>query len=103
MNRKEFAFQKWLDWDNDLYEKIEASSLNKTRSFSYTITGYDKAPSAIRKAEQNISNANLDDFIKIEEDFLEQKKKTQTNHFIFSLIHPMVSGYLSMLMSFIVG
>ena len=75
LNRKEFAFQKWSDWDNDLYEKIEASSLNKTRSFSYSITGYDKAPSAIRKAEQNISNANLNDFIKIErEDFFRTEK-----------------------------
>ena len=75
LNRKEFAFQKWTDWDNDLYEKIEVSSLNKTRSFSYSITGYDKAPSAIRKAAQNISNANLDDFIKIErEDFFRTEK-----------------------------
>ena len=75
LNRKEFAFQKWSDWDNDLYEKIEASSLNKTRSFSYSITGYDKAPSAIRKAAQNISNANLDDFIKIDrEDFFRTEK-----------------------------
>ena len=75
LNRKEFAFQKWSDWDNDLYEKIEASSLNKIRSFSYSITGYDKASSAIRKAKQNISNANLDDFIKIErEDFFRTEK-----------------------------
>ena len=75
LNRKEFAFQKWSDWDNDLYEKIEASSLNKTRSFSYNITGYDKTPSAIRKAAQNISNANLDDFINIErEDFFRTEK-----------------------------
>ena len=75
LNRKEFAFQKWSDWDNDLYEKIEASSLNKIRSFSYNITGYDKAPSAIRKAAQNISNANLNDFIKIErEDFFRTVK-----------------------------
>jgi putative N6-adenine-specific DNA methylase len=75
LNRKEFAFQKWPDWDNDLYEKIEESALNKTRSFEYTITGYDKAPSAIRKSEQNISNANLDDFIKIErQDFFRTEK-----------------------------
>jgi putative N6-adenine-specific DNA methylase len=76
LNRKEFAFQKWSDWDNDLYEKIEESALNKTRSFDYTITGYDKAPSAIRKAEQNISNANLNDFIKIErQDFFRTEKE----------------------------
>jgi putative N6-adenine-specific DNA methylase len=76
LNRKEFAFQKWSDWDNDLYEKIEESALNKTRSFDYTITGYDKAPSVIRKAEQNISNANLNDFIKIErQDFFRTEKE----------------------------
>jgi putative N6-adenine-specific DNA methylase len=87
LNRKEFAFQKWLDWDNDLYEKIEESALNKTRSFDYTITGYDKAPSAIRKSEQNISNANLDDFIKIErQDFFRTEKEDpdKSLHILFN-------------------
>ena len=87
LNRKAFAFQKWSDWDNDLYEKIEASSFNKTRSFSHNITGYDKAPSAIRKAAQNISNANLDDFIKIErEDFFRTKKldPDKSLHIVFN-------------------
>ena len=87
LNRKAFAFQKWSDWDNDLYEKIEASSLNKTRSFSHNITGYDKAPSAIRKAAQNISNANLDDFIKIErEDFFKTEKldPDKSLHIVFN-------------------
>ena len=87
LNRKEFAFQKWSDWDNDLYEKIEESALNKTRSFDYTITGYDKAPSAIRKAEQNISNANLNDFIKIErQDFFRTEKEDpdKSLHILFN-------------------
>jgi putative N6-adenine-specific DNA methylase len=87
LNRKEFAFQKWSDWDNGLYEKIEESALNKTRSFDYTITGYDKAPSAIRKAEQNISNANLDDFIKIErQDFFRTEKASldKSLHILFN-------------------
>ena len=87
LNRKEFAFQKWSDWDNDLYEKIEESALNKTRSFDYTITGYDKAPSAIRKSEQNISNANLDDFIKIErQDFFRTEKEDpdKSLHILFN-------------------
>jgi putative N6-adenine-specific DNA methylase len=87
LNRKEFAFQKWSGWDNGLYEKIEESALNKTRSFDYTITGYDKAPSAIRKAEQNISNANLDDFIKIErQDFFRTEKASldKSLHILFN-------------------
>ena len=87
LNRKEFAFQKWSDWDNDLYEKIEESALNKTRSFDYTIKGYDKAPSAIRKSEQNISNANLNDFIKIErQDFFRTEKEDpdKSLHILFN-------------------
>ena len=87
LNRKEFAFQKWSDWDNDLYEKIEESALNKTRSFDYAITGYDKAPSAIRKSEQNISNANLNDFIKIEkQDFFRTEKEDpdKSLHILFN-------------------
>jgi putative N6-adenine-specific DNA methylase len=87
LNRKEFAFQKWSDWDNDLYEKIEESALNKTRTFSYNITGYDKAPSAIRKAAQNISNANLEDFIKIDrEDFFKTEKldSEKSLHILFN-------------------
>src|SRR5690606_34501532 len=31
--RKEFAFERWTDWDVDLFEKIEESLINKTRDF----------------------------------------------------------------------
>ncbi|GGB66967.1 RNA methyltransferase [Flavobacterium suaedae] len=86
INRKEFAFEKWSDWDNDLFEKIEDSLLNKTREFHYTITGYDKAPSAVEKAKNNISNANLEDYIIIKhENFFETKKETSGPlHMVFN-------------------
>lgn len=78
INRKEFAFEKWKDWDNDLFDKIIDSLMNKTREFHYTIKGYDKAPSAVRKAKENIQNANLDDYVTIEQqNFFETKKETQ--------------------------
>ncbi|PIB30032.1 DNA methylase [Maribacter sp. 4U21] len=63
INRKGFAFEKWPDFDEELYEKIIDSSLKKTREFHHKITGYDKAPSAIRKAHENIENANLEEYI----------------------------------------
>ena len=63
INRKEFAFEKWSDWDSELFDKVLESLLKKTREFHYTITGYDKAPSAVTKAKDNIKNANLDEFI----------------------------------------
>ena len=54
INRKEFAFEKWADWDNDLFDNILESLLKKTREFHYTIKGYDKAPSAVAKAKDNV-------------------------------------------------
>ena len=63
INRKEFAFEKWNDWDNDLFDQIMDSLMKKIREFHYTIKGYDKAPSAVLKAKDNIKNANLDEYI----------------------------------------
>jgi len=78
INRKEFAFEKWSDWDNQLFDVVTDSLLKKIREFHYTITGYDKAPSAVQKAKDNIKNANLDEYIKIEErDFFDTEKQTK--------------------------
>jgi putative N6-adenine-specific DNA methylase len=73
--RKEFAFESWQDWDVDLFEKIEESLLGKTRDFHHKIIGYDKAPSAVEKAKENIKNAHLEDFVTIKhEDFFKTLK-----------------------------
>ncbi|MGB0279670.1 MAG: THUMP domain-containing class I SAM-dependent RNA methyltransferase [Flavobacteriaceae bacterium] len=88
LNRKEFAFQKWLDWDNDLYTKIEESALNKVREFTHSMTGYDKAPSAVRKAQQNIQNANLSAFITISENDFFQTQKQQPEKLLHMVFNP---------------
>jgi len=77
INRKEFAFEKWNDWDNDLFDQIVDSLLKRTREFHYTIKGYDKAPSAVNKAKDNIANANLSEYITIEQkNFFDTQKET---------------------------
>jgi putative N6-adenine-specific DNA methylase len=76
INRKEFAFEKWNDWDNDLFDQIVDALMKRTREFHYTIKGYDKAPSAVSKAIDNIRNANLDEFVTIEQqNFFDTKKE----------------------------
>ncbi|WP_033445045.1 THUMP domain-containing class I SAM-dependent RNA methyltransferase [Gillisia marina] len=80
LNRKEFAFEKWKDWDVDLFEKIEESVLKKVRDFHFTITGYDKAPSAINKAIDNVENANLGEFIKVKKQNFFESAKTSERH-----------------------
>lgn len=77
INRKEFAFEKWNDWDNDLFDQIIDALMKRTREFHHTIIGYDKAPSAVQKAKDNVRNANLEDYITISQaNFFETKKET---------------------------
>ena len=76
INRKEFAFEKWNDWDNDLFDQIIDALMKRTREFHHTIIGYDKAPSAVQKAKDNIQNANLEDYVSIiQGDFFDSKKE----------------------------
>ena len=84
--RKEFAFERWKDWDVDLFEKIEESLLNKTRDFHHTIVGFDKSPSAISKAKANIKNAHLEEFVTIRhEDFFKTQKEVEGKlHILFN-------------------
>ena len=84
--RKEFAFERWEDWDVDLFEKIEESLLKKTREFHHKMIGYDKSPSAIAKAKANIRNAHLEDFIKVQhEDFFKTRKAgSEKLHMLFN-------------------
>lgn len=86
INRKEFAFEKWNDWDNDLFDQIIDALMKRTRDFRYTIKGYDKAPSAVSKATDNIRNANLDEFVTIEQkNFFDTKKETSGPlHMVFN-------------------
>ncbi|MFH6772147.1 THUMP domain-containing class I SAM-dependent RNA methyltransferase [Gaetbulibacter aestuarii] len=84
--RKEFAFERWQDWDVELFETIEESLLKKTRDFHFKITGYDKAPSAVSKAKENITNAHLGDFIEVKhEDFFKTQKAGERKlHMVFN-------------------
>lgn len=75
LHREAFGFQRWKDFDPELYQRIYQAALNKTRDFPFKITGMDKAPSAVKKAQQNIRNANLSDFITVRrEDFFHSTK-----------------------------
>lgn len=86
INRKGFAFEKWHDFDEELYDKIVEVCLNKTTEFRHKIIGYDKAPSAVRKAGDNIENANLSDYITVErKNFFKTEKQTEGPlHMVFN-------------------
>ena len=73
INRKHFGFE-------NLYFLIQDVLLKKIRSSHFKIMGFDKAPSAVRKAQDNIKNANLDEFIGVHHvNFFNSKKEVFGN------------------------
>mgnify|MGYP003133658870 CR=1 FL=1 len=78
LNREEFGFETWPDFDVDLYELIEDAALKKVRDFHFKIYGADKDGIALKKAKENIKNANLQEFIELrEQDFFASEKQTE--------------------------
>jgi putative N6-adenine-specific DNA methylase len=63
--RKKFAFQNWPDYDEELFETITASALGRIRETDGYIYGCDRIERVVEKAINNITNANVDDMIKI--------------------------------------
>lgn len=86
INRAHYAFMNWNDFDPVLFETIVGSSLRKTREFHHGIIGWDKAPSAVRKAQENLEFANLEEYVTIErKDFFRTEKPTQgLLHMVFN-------------------
>lgn len=86
INRSHFSFMNWEDWNPELYELITASTLKKVRDFHFSIKGYDKDPSVVIKALENIENANLTDFIQVDiKDFFSSSKETRGPlHMVFN-------------------
>lgn len=86
INRESYTFMHWKDYDADLYQKIVDASLKKVREFHYKIIGYDKAPSAVRKAQENVDHANLSDYITVErKDFFRVDKPLEGKlHMLFN-------------------
>lgn len=83
LNKDEFGFETWPGFDVDLYELIENAALKKIREFHFSITGFDNDRIAIKKAEENITAASLNDFITlVEQDFFESEKQHERSLFI---------------------
>jgi len=60
--RKEFAFEKWKDFDEPLFDALYNDD-SYERQFDYRIFGSDISPRAVKTAEENIRAAGLSKFI----------------------------------------
>ena len=77
--RKEFAFEKWPDFDADLFDKIYNDDSNE-REFTHHIYGYDVDIKAVNTARLNVKAAGLTSDITVEEqdfkNFTQPKEKS---------------------------
>ncbi len=77
--RKEFAFEKWPDFDADLFDKIYNDD-SQEREFNHHIYGYDVDIKAVNTARLNAKAAGLTSDITVEErdfkDFTQPKNKS---------------------------
>ncbi len=94
LNRDEFGFETWKDFDVDLFELIETSALKKIKDFHFKIYGFDKDPVSVQKAKSNVKSANLQDFVEIKtQDFFETKK--EGDRYLYLVFNPPYDERLS--------
>ena len=77
--RKEYAFEKWPDFDRDLFDEIYNDD-SQEREFNHHIYGYDVDIKAVNTARLNVKAAGLSSDITIEEqdfkNFTQPKNKS---------------------------
>jgi len=77
--RKEYAFEKWPDFDADLFDEIYNDE-SQEREFKHHIYGFDIDIKAVNTARMNVKAAGLTNIITIEEqdfkDFVQPKNKS---------------------------
>ena len=62
--RESFAFEKWKDFDKEIFEEIYNDD-SAERDFNYKIFGGDIDPEAIAVARKNIRSAHVEDMIEL--------------------------------------
>ena len=84
LNRSSFAFEKWNDWDQELFNIIEESLIKKINKINCNISGYDISNVMIRKCKKNIEESDIDFKINVEtRDFFKTKKYNKERLQIF--------------------
>jgi len=64
IHRKEFAFEKWLDFDQELFDRIYNDETGE-RAFDYKCYGSDISPAVIEMAQKNVRSAGLSKYIEL--------------------------------------
>lgn len=69
--RKEFGFERWPDFDADLWEEIYNDD-SRERAFAHKIYGSDASFYAIRQAEKNVKSAGVGKYVTLKQIRMEE-------------------------------
>ena len=83
LNRPSFAFEKWKDWNETLYETIEDSVKSKEIDCKFRIIGFDISNSMVKKAKKNIEISEIEIIEIYKKDFFESKKYSDVESVLF--------------------
>ena len=86
--RKEFAFERWLDFDADLWSDIYNDD-SREREFEHRIYGSDASFYAIQQATKNIKAAGVQKDVELKQIRMEEIRTQNTEHRI-QTDHPLV-------------
>ncbi|MBO5618549.1 MAG: RNA methyltransferase [Paludibacteraceae bacterium] len=75
--RRSFAFEKWRDFDADLWSDIYNDD-SRERDFTHKIYGSDASFYAVQQAEKNIKSAGVQKDVELRQIRLEELKPQQT-------------------------
>ena len=76
--RSQFAFEKWEDFDSELFEKISTDD-SREQEFKFKAYGSDISPKAISIARKNIQNAGLSKYIELQVSRIQDIQKAPEN------------------------
>jgi putative N6-adenine-specific DNA methylase len=64
--RNEFGFERWNDFDSELWEKIrDEAKANELSKIDFPIIGIEKSHQVLKMAKENVSNARMADTIRL--------------------------------------
>ena len=75
--RKEFGFERWKDFDSDLWDLIFDSAVNKITNDNQQLIGMDISRNVSRKAKENVHLAKVEDIVTINTSSFEEFEPPQ--------------------------
>jgi putative N6-adenine-specific DNA methylase len=81
--RKFYGFQRWKDFDEELFGRIKSESDSRIGPSQYKISGSDISELAIQQAKANVVSAGLSDVVSLEVFDFKNLKSLEQHGFVF--------------------